>query len=77
MYELFFQKLREKANFNDDELLAIQNYLTPKKLRKKQYLLQVLLITTYFLLSVYSVQRVACSAYQRQQATYHANRLVF
>lgn len=40
MYELFFQKLTEKVNFSDEELNIVKIYLTPKKLRKKQYLLQ-------------------------------------
>ena len=40
MYELYYQKLREKVDFSDDELALIKTYLTPKKLRKKQYLLQ-------------------------------------
>jgi CRP-like cAMP-binding protein len=40
MYDLFFRKLREKVDFSDDELALIKTYATPKKLRKKQYLLQ-------------------------------------
>jgi len=40
MYELFFQKLNEKITFTGDEQAIIKTYLTPKKLRKKQYLLQ-------------------------------------
>ncbi len=40
MYESFFQKLREKAPFTDEELAVVRTKLTPKKLRKKQYLLQ-------------------------------------
>src|SRR5689334_2764863 len=40
MYELFFQALSSKADFNDAELDQLKPYLTPKKLRKKQYLLQ-------------------------------------
>ena len=40
MYELFFKKLREKVDFSDEELAIIKTYTTPKKLRKKQYLLQ-------------------------------------
>jgi CRP-like cAMP-binding protein len=40
MYELFFQKLTEKIDFNEDELSKLKSYLMPKKLRKKQYLLQ-------------------------------------
>lgn len=40
MYELFFQKLNEKVPFTEEDQEIIKNYLTPKKLRKKQYLLQ-------------------------------------
>lgn len=40
MYELFFQQLNEKINFSGDEQEIIKSYLTAKKLRKKQYLLQ-------------------------------------
>lgn len=40
MYELFFQVLQNKAAFSQEDLTTIQQYLTPKKLRKKQYLLQ-------------------------------------
>src|SRR6187551_1012453 len=40
MYELFFKKLSEKIAFTQDEQTIIKTYLTPKKLRKKQYLLQ-------------------------------------
>jgi CRP-like cAMP-binding protein len=40
MYEVFFQTLRNKVPFNDQELSLLKTYLTPKKLRKKQYLLQ-------------------------------------
>jgi CRP-like cAMP-binding protein len=40
MYELFFQKLAEKVDFNENELSTLKSYLMPKKLRKKQYLLQ-------------------------------------
>lgn len=40
MYELFFQKLTEKVNFSQDELKTIRDHLTPKKIRKRQYLLQ-------------------------------------
>jgi CRP-like cAMP-binding protein len=40
MYELFLQKLRETVGFNEDELVMMKKHFTPKKLRKKQYLLQ-------------------------------------
>jgi CRP-like cAMP-binding protein len=40
MYEIFFQTLRNKVPFTDQELDTIKTYLKPKKLRKKQYLLQ-------------------------------------
>ena len=40
MYELFFKSLTDKVPFTDAELELIKTYLTPKKLRKKQYLLQ-------------------------------------
>src|ERR1044072_3502549 len=40
MYELFFQKLNEAVPLTQEEQEIIKTYLTPKKLRKKQYLLQ-------------------------------------
>jgi len=40
MYELFFQKLNEKITFSEEEQTIIRGYLTTKKIRKKQYLLQ-------------------------------------
>lgn len=40
MYELFFQTLKSKVDVSEDDLSAIKNHLMPKKLRKKQYLLQ-------------------------------------
>ncbi|QMU28157.1 Crp/Fnr family transcriptional regulator [Adhaeribacter radiodurans] len=40
MYELFFQKFNEIVPLTPEEQELIKNYLTPKKLRKKQYLLQ-------------------------------------
>ncbi len=40
MYELFFQKFNEKVALTKEEQDVIKSYLTPKKLRKKQYLLQ-------------------------------------
>lgn len=40
MYDLFFQSFNQKVSLTVGEEEAIKNYLTPKKLRKKQYLLQ-------------------------------------
>jgi CRP-like cAMP-binding protein len=40
MYHLFFQKFNEKVSLTLEEQEKIKAYLTPKKLRKKQYLLQ-------------------------------------
>jgi len=40
MYELFFQKFNEKVTLTAEEQEQIKKYLTPKKLRKRQYLLQ-------------------------------------
>lgn len=40
MYELFFQKFREKVPLTAQEEEHIKSYLTPKKVRKRQYLLQ-------------------------------------
>jgi CRP-like cAMP-binding protein len=40
MYQLFFKKLNETVSLTDEETAIITSYLTPKKLRKKQYLLQ-------------------------------------
>jgi CRP-like cAMP-binding protein len=40
MYELFFKKFNEKVPLTADDENTIKNYLTPKKIRKKQYLLQ-------------------------------------
>ena len=40
MYELFFKKFNEKVPLVPEEVELIKTYLTPKKLRKKQYLLQ-------------------------------------
>jgi hypothetical protein len=37
MYELFFQKLNEKVSFTEEEQDIIRSYLTPKKIRKRQY----------------------------------------
>lgn len=40
MYELFFQNFNKKTPLTPEEETLIKTYLIPKKLRKKQYLLQ-------------------------------------
>lgn len=40
MYEIFFQTLKSKVAFSEEELAIVKTHLTPKKLRRKQYLLQ-------------------------------------
>jgi CRP-like cAMP-binding protein len=40
MYELFLKKFNEKVPLNPEEEDIIKSYLMPKRLRKKQYLLQ-------------------------------------
>lgn len=40
MYELFFQNFNKKVALTKEEEALIKTYLSPKKLRKKQYLLQ-------------------------------------
>jgi CRP-like cAMP-binding protein len=40
MYNLFFQKFNERIALTQEEHDIIKTYLAPKKLRKKQYLLQ-------------------------------------
>jgi CRP-like cAMP-binding protein len=40
MYELYFKKFNEIVSLTQEEEKIIRSYLTPKKLRKKQYLLQ-------------------------------------
>jgi CRP-like cAMP-binding protein len=40
MYELFFQRFNAKVALTPSEEEEIKKYLTPKKIRKKQYLLQ-------------------------------------
>src|SRR5688572_7789816 len=40
MYEIFFQKFNQIIPITAEEQEIIRSYLTPKKLRKKQYLLQ-------------------------------------
>ncbi len=40
MYELFFQAIQQKVPLTEQEQETIKKFLIPKKLRKKQYLLQ-------------------------------------
>ncbi|ANE53693.1 Crp/Fnr family transcriptional regulator [Flavisolibacter tropicus] len=40
MYNAFFQTLKNTVDFSEEDIVVIKNHLTPKKLRKKQYLLQ-------------------------------------
>ena len=40
MFELLFQKFDEKIQLTEDEKLLSKSFFIPKKLRKKQYLLQ-------------------------------------
>ena len=40
MYDLYFQNFSSKVPLSEEEQAQIKSYLTPKKLRKKQYLLQ-------------------------------------
>jgi CRP-like cAMP-binding protein len=40
MFEVFFKHVNEKVSLTDKELQIIKTFFTPKKLRKKQYLLQ-------------------------------------
>ncbi|WP_207492629.1 Crp/Fnr family transcriptional regulator [Aridibaculum aurantiacum] len=40
MYELFFSRIAEKIELTEEEKALFITYLTPKKLRRKQYLLQ-------------------------------------
>jgi len=40
MYELFFGQFNEKVSLTAEEEVMIKTYLMPKKLRRKQYLLQ-------------------------------------
>lgn len=40
MYELFFQEFDKRVMLSQEERDVIKQYLSPKKLRKKQYLLQ-------------------------------------
>ena len=40
MYDLFFQKFSATVSLSQEEEALLKQYLTPKKIRKKQYLLQ-------------------------------------
>jgi CRP-like cAMP-binding protein len=40
MFDLFFSKFNEKVSLSAEEETFIKQYLTPKKLRKKQYFIQ-------------------------------------
>ncbi|HEY0751316.1 MAG TPA: cyclic nucleotide-binding domain-containing protein, partial [Chitinophagaceae bacterium] len=40
MYSLFFRTLSEKFHFSEADIEILKNELKPKKIRKKQYLLQ-------------------------------------
>ena len=40
MYDLFFQKFNATVSLTKEEEALLKQYLTPKKIRKKQYLLQ-------------------------------------
>ncbi len=40
MHELFFKKLREVISLSEEEEAVFRTYLLPKKIRKKQYILQ-------------------------------------
>lgn len=40
MYEVFFKSIQSKVDFSAADLAMIKSKLTPKKLRKRQYLLQ-------------------------------------
>jgi CRP-like cAMP-binding protein len=40
MYEIFFQSLKNKVPFTEEDLAIVKTYIIPKKIRKKQYLLQ-------------------------------------
>ena len=41
MFELLFQKFDEKIDLTEEEKKLSQSFFIPKKLRKKQYLLQI------------------------------------
>jgi len=40
MFELFFEKVEEKIYLSNEEKEVFKSFLLPKKLKKKQYLLQ-------------------------------------
>jgi CRP-like cAMP-binding protein len=40
MFEVLFQKLDEKIKLSDEERVLAKSFFTPKKLRKRQYILQ-------------------------------------
>lgn len=40
MFEILFQKLHEKIKLTEDEKQLCKSFFTPKKLRKRQYILQ-------------------------------------
>jgi len=40
MHELFFKKIREKISLSEEDEQLMRSHLIPKKIRKKQYLLQ-------------------------------------
>jgi CRP-like cAMP-binding protein len=40
MFELFFKSVKEKVEISDDELEVCKSFFTPKRLRKRQYLVQ-------------------------------------
>jgi CRP-like cAMP-binding protein len=40
MYELLYKKINEKVSLSEEEFALCKTFFTPKKLRKKQYLLQ-------------------------------------
>jgi CRP-like cAMP-binding protein len=40
MFEVFFSHIADKVTLDEDEQALVKSYFSPKKLRKKQYLLQ-------------------------------------
>ena len=59
MYEIFFSNFNEKVQLTQDDEAFIKQYLTPKKLRRKQYLLQEGDVCK----SIYIVEKGALRAY--------------